>query len=121
MSMNHIKPASQWTREDCIAWLVGNDPNGVYLDGDCVAEGLKPLTHEQALALCAKQGAFDSDRVEAWMAAGERIMVECFGEPGVLADGDVIGFVRSLRNQVLSASQQVEVMKNSLRRRGVII
>lgn len=114
------KPASQWTREECIAWLTANDFNGVYTDDDAKAEGLKPLTLDQALALCARQGAFDHPSVDAWVAVGNRIMFECFGKPGPLADGDVIDFVRSLRNQVLSSSQQVEVLKNSLRR-GVII
>lgn len=36
------------TREQVIAWLAWNDANGVYTDEDSEAEGLDPLTLEQA-------------------------------------------------------------------------
>jgi len=35
-------------REQVIAWLAWNDANGVYTDEDSEAEGLEPLTLEQA-------------------------------------------------------------------------
>lgn len=38
-------------RESLIAWLVWNDPNGAYTDGDCADEGLAPLTLEDLRAL----------------------------------------------------------------------
>jgi len=36
------------TREQVIAWLAWNDANGIYTDEDSEAEGLEPLTLEQA-------------------------------------------------------------------------
>ena len=36
------------TREQVIEWLAWNDANGVYTDEDSEAEGLDPLTLEQA-------------------------------------------------------------------------
>ena len=45
------KTTAQMTREECIAWLIANDRNGCYSDEDCIAEGLQPLTHAEALQL----------------------------------------------------------------------
>ena len=35
-------------REEMIAWLVQNDPNGCYTDEDSAAEGLEPITVDAA-------------------------------------------------------------------------
>jgi hypothetical protein len=37
------------TREGAISILMGIDPNGTWSDEDCIAEGLEPLTLEEAL------------------------------------------------------------------------
>lgn len=43
------------SREMVIHWLEWNDPNGVYSDADSIAEGLAPLTLEQARKLMKEQ------------------------------------------------------------------
>jgi|GEM_PF-2862128 len=37
-----------WSREKMIVWLNWNDPNGIWTDEDSIAEGMKPLTKENA-------------------------------------------------------------------------
>lgn len=39
---------TEGTREQLIVWLCWNDPNGVYRDRDCDAEGISRLTLERA-------------------------------------------------------------------------
>jgi len=39
------------TREGAISILVGIDPNGTWSDEDCIAEGLEPLTLDEAMAM----------------------------------------------------------------------
>lgn len=36
------------SRLDLIGWLAWNDPNGVYRDEDCFAEGWEPMTLDEA-------------------------------------------------------------------------
>ena len=43
------------TRSALIDWLCRNDPNGVYADADAIAEGMEPLTLEQARQLVISQ------------------------------------------------------------------
>ena len=43
------------TREEIIAWLCWNDPNGVYLDQDSVAEGYATLTRDRASEIMQEQ------------------------------------------------------------------
>ena len=38
------------TREGAISILKSIDPNGTWSDEDCIAEGIEPLTLEEALA-----------------------------------------------------------------------
>jgi hypothetical protein len=38
------------TREGAISILKNIDPNGTWSDEDCIAEGIEPLTLEEALA-----------------------------------------------------------------------
>jgi hypothetical protein len=38
-------------REGAISILKGIDPNGAYTDDECIAEGLEPMTLEEALEL----------------------------------------------------------------------
>lgn len=38
-----------WSRDDLIAWLRWNDPNGSYTDKDAEAEGIDPLDVEGAV------------------------------------------------------------------------
>ena len=50
---NNSPARQQWllrhgTRPDLIAWLVWNDPNGVWTDSDSESEGMLPLTLEDA-------------------------------------------------------------------------
>lgn len=45
------------SRDECIAWLVANDPNGCYTDRDSETEGLAPLTLAEARELVAAQRA----------------------------------------------------------------
>lgn len=40
-----------WPREDLIAWLRWNDPNGSYTDEDAEAEDMEPLDVESAVDL----------------------------------------------------------------------
>ena len=61
MQEEHYKnPAGQasilktGTREEIIAWLVWNDPNGVWTDKDSEAEGWRPITLEAARAAMQK-------------------------------------------------------------------
>ena len=42
---------------DLLQWLVTNDPNGVYLDWDLIAEGKDPMTIGEAWAQVAKEAA----------------------------------------------------------------
>lgn len=42
-------------RQDLIAWLCWNDPNGVYRDEDSDAEGMLPITLSEARAVMARQ------------------------------------------------------------------
>jgi len=43
------------TRDEAIAWLCWNDPNGCYTDADAAAEGFDPLTADDARALVRDQ------------------------------------------------------------------
>ena len=43
------------TRRDLIGWLEWNDPNGDYSDADMEAEGLDPLTLEEAREIMRRQ------------------------------------------------------------------
>ncbi len=38
------------TREELLRWCIWCDPNGVYTDESCKAEGMPKLTHEEAWA-----------------------------------------------------------------------
>lgn len=44
-----------YTREQLIEWLVSNDSNGTYTDESSKAEGLEPLTKEEALQIALGQ------------------------------------------------------------------
>jgi hypothetical protein len=46
-----VADAEKMHREDLIAWLVWNDPNGCYRDEDCDFEGFDRLTLGGALEL----------------------------------------------------------------------
>jgi len=46
---------NEGTREDVIQWLAWNDANGVYTDEASKAEGLEPLTLEQARSIMRDQ------------------------------------------------------------------
>jgi hypothetical protein len=39
------------TREGAISILIGIDPNGTWSDEDCIAEGLEPLTLDEAMEM----------------------------------------------------------------------
>lgn len=39
------------SRDFCIDWLAGNDPNGIYTDDDMRAEGWEPMTLAEARSL----------------------------------------------------------------------
>jgi hypothetical protein len=39
------------TRQGAISTLMSIDPNGTWSDEDCVAEGVEPLTSEEALEM----------------------------------------------------------------------
>jgi hypothetical protein len=39
------------TREGAISTLMSIDPNGVWSDEDCAAEGIEPLSLEEAMAM----------------------------------------------------------------------
>jgi hypothetical protein len=39
------------TRKGAISILVGIDPNGTWSDEDCIAEGLEPLTLDEAMEM----------------------------------------------------------------------
>jgi hypothetical protein len=39
------------TREGAISILMGIDPNGTWSDEDCAAEGIEPITLEEAMAM----------------------------------------------------------------------
>ena len=39
------------TREGAISILMSIDPNGTWSDEDCIAEGLEPLTLDEAMAM----------------------------------------------------------------------
>lgn len=43
------------TREQLIAWLVSNDPNGIYTDADSALEDMPPITKESALEIMRHQ------------------------------------------------------------------
>lgn len=43
------------TRDELIAWLVWNDPNGIYTDADSRTEDLLPLTLLQARQILRAQ------------------------------------------------------------------
>jgi len=43
------------TREQIIAWLVWNDPNGIYTDEDSAAEGYAVLTRVRAAQIMREQ------------------------------------------------------------------
>jgi hypothetical protein len=42
----------EMNREQCVEFLVWNDPNGIYSDEDCQCEETPPLTQELARLLC---------------------------------------------------------------------
>ena len=46
---------TEGTRRDLIGWLEWNDPNGCYSDADMEAEGLDPLTLEEAREAMRRQ------------------------------------------------------------------
>lgn len=46
---------SDGTREQIIAWLVWNDPNGCYTDEDSLAEGFERLTRQRAVEIMKAQ------------------------------------------------------------------
>ena len=48
---HHLIALATASREQLIALLQANDPNGIYTDADCEAEGLQPLTREECLDL----------------------------------------------------------------------
>jgi hypothetical protein len=39
------------TREGAISILMSIDPNGTWSDEDCIAEGIAPLTLDEAMAM----------------------------------------------------------------------
>lgn len=43
------------TREQIIAWLVWNDPNGTYTDRDSESDGMGPLTLSEARRIMRDQ------------------------------------------------------------------
>ena len=43
------------TREEIISWLCWNDPNGIYLDHDSIAEDRSPLSLEEARQIMRDQ------------------------------------------------------------------
>ena len=43
------------TREQAIKWLCWNDPNGIYTDEDSEAEGLQPITLQEAKIIIKRQ------------------------------------------------------------------
>jgi hypothetical protein len=61
--MNNQHPYHTWTaetaqtatRDQLIAWLVWNDPNGCYRDDDAEEEGFDVLTRETALDIVLRQ------------------------------------------------------------------
>lgn len=42
-------------REELLAWLCWNDPNGCYTDADSIAEGYEPLSLESEKAIMREQ------------------------------------------------------------------
>ena len=53
LHVNNSPARQQWLllhggREVLIAWLVWNDPNGVWTDSDSQSEGMPPLTLDEA-------------------------------------------------------------------------
>ena len=46
---------SSGTRDDLIRWLCWNDPNGVYMDEDSLAEGKPPLALHSARQIVVDQ------------------------------------------------------------------
>jgi hypothetical protein len=45
----------KYTREELIAWLCRNDPNGEYSDEDAEGNGWPPLTWEEAYEFATEQ------------------------------------------------------------------
>lgn len=53
---------SQWSRDTVIGWLNWNDSNGIWTDEDSIAEGMQPMTVEEARNYMIK--ILVEDRVE---------------------------------------------------------
>ena len=51
----HMRLLVDGTREDLIAWLCWNDPNGTYTDRDSLAEGMRAMTLEEARSIMRNQ------------------------------------------------------------------
>lgn len=51
MLQRSVEALARASREDLIAWLQDNDPNGCYTDELAAVEDLKPLTLEQARSM----------------------------------------------------------------------
>lgn len=51
----HMRLVVDGTREELIAWLCWNDPNGTYTDRDSVAEGMRAITLEEARRIMCDQ------------------------------------------------------------------
>ena len=50
-------------RERVISWLCWHDPNGVYTDEDSEAEGMSPLTLDEARQIMRDQLAENADEI----------------------------------------------------------
>lgn len=61
-----------WPREDLIAWLRWNDPNGSYTDEDAEAEGMEPLDVESAVDLVMGHVEENLETPEEMRAASAR-------------------------------------------------
>ena len=51
----HYYLLKQGTREQIIEWLIWNDSDGCFSDEDALAEGLAPLTYEEAREIFINQ------------------------------------------------------------------
>ena len=60
----HLIALATATRAQLIALLQANDPNGIYTDADCKAEGYPPLTREECLEII-----FEDDEGREWFAS----------------------------------------------------
>jgi hypothetical protein len=81
-----------WPREDLIAWLRWNDPNGSYTDEDAAAEDMEPLDVESAVDLIMGHVEENLETPEEMRAAAAR---QAHRQPAMPAAYDPSRWMRS--------------------------